>query len=341
MLKKWLTILAIILVGIKAYPQTTSVDSVKILNDKILADTSLDYDDLFNELDSFLDSLLRPHSYFMASIYAGNGYYNYDSKDNYFLETTKQMTYVPVVGYYHKSGMGITISGNVLSDSSALNLYQGSVSPSYDYIKNRNLATGIAYTRFFTKDSLTFYTSPLQNELYAYFTYRKWWLKPSVSASYGWGSRSSLQERERLLQSLRLRLRGYTRVNTTETINDFSVIASVRHDFYWLDIFGKNDHIRLTPQISFTCGTQKFGFNQQSSSYATATKVPISVLYSSQNIYLDDQVNFQPLSITAYIRSEYGIGKFFFQPQLTADYYFPATDKNLNFIFSFNAGVMF
>jgi hypothetical protein len=150
-----------------------------------------------------------------------------------------------------------------------LNLYQTGLSPSFDYLKNKDLATGISYTRFFTKDSLPFYTTPIQNELYAYFTYRKWWFRPSLSLSYGWGSRTDYEQREELLQDLRLRRRGFTYINTTESVSDFSIMASVRHDFYWLDIFSNSDHIRLTPQVSFTSGTQKFGFNQSSSTYAT------------------------------------------------------------------------
>lgn len=39
-------------------------------------------------------------------------------------------------------------------------------------------------------------------------------------------------------------------------ISDFSIMATLRHDFYWLDVLTFKDHIRFTPQISFTSGTQ-------------------------------------------------------------------------------------
>ena len=118
-------------------------------------------------------------------------------------------------------------------------------------------------------------------------------------------------------------------------------MASVRHDFYWLDVFTYNDHIRLTPQINFTSGTQKFGFNQTSNTYGVTLRNAANVLYSTENIFLDDQIDFQPLSLTMYLRGEYSIGKFFVQPQFALDYYFPADSKNLSSLFSVNLGLVF
>ena len=228
----------------------------------------------------------------------------------------------------------------MINDDKNLNLYQFSVTPAFDYLQNHDLATGLSYTRYFNKDSLPFYTSPLKNEVYAYFTYRKWWVRPMIALSYGWGSRSDYEEREDLIQSLRLRPRGYTYINTTESVSDFSLLASVRHDFYWLDVMTYNDHIRFTPQVSFTSGTQKFGFNQKSNTYGTSILNSTNILYSSENLYLDDQLDFQPLSLSVYMRGEYSIGKFFVQPQFLLDYYFPAPDNNLTTLFSVNIGIV-
>jgi hypothetical protein len=58
-------------------------------------------------------------------------------------------------------------------------------------------------------------------------------------------------------------------------------------------------------------------------------------------VYLDDELKFQPLSLTFYLRSEYSLGKFFIQPQFIVDYYFPASSNNLNTMFSVNAGFIF
>jgi hypothetical protein len=290
-----------------------------------------------------MDSILSPQSYLLTSLSLGKGYYNFESKGTDQVRTVKKLNYLPTLAYYHKGGLGISATGYIVNDESNLNFYQFSLTPAFDYLQNKDFATGISYTRFFTKDSLPFYTSPLQNELYAYFTYRKPWLRPSLSFSYGWGSRSEFQKREIFVYDLRLRRAGYIYINTTESVSDFSMMASLRHDFYWLDVFTYNDHIRFTPQLSFTSGTQKFGFNQTSSTYMYSPTVRSvsNVLYNSENVYLDDQINFQPLSLTFYLRGEYSIGKFFIQPQLTIDYYFPASSNNLSSLFSINAGLIF
>ncbi|HKC34864.1 MAG TPA: hypothetical protein VKB95_02345, partial [Chitinophagaceae bacterium] len=279
--------------------------------------------------------------YLLGSVAIGRGYFNYTSKSTALIETRKNFTYIPTLGFFHKDGLSLTATGNIVNNNSKLNLYQIAVSPGYDYLENRDLATGFTYTRFFTKDTLSFYTTPLQNELYGYFTYRKWWIRPTVALSYGWGSRTDYMEREELIQDLRLRRSGVTRINSKESISDFSVITSLRHDFYWLSVFSYKDHFRLTPQLSFISGTQKFGFNQSANTYATILRTGTNVLYNSENVYLDDQLDFQPLSLTMFLRGEYSIGKFFIQPQLVFDYYFPTDQSNFSTLFSFNVGMIF
>lgn len=301
----------------------------------------LDYDDLFNELDKLLDSLTAPRNFVMFNVGIGNNYFNYESKSSYTLEAIKKITYAPSLSYFSKTGLGISATSVIVDDGVNLNPYQFNFTGSYDYLKNTKFLTGIAYTRFVEKDSLPFYTSPLKNELYAYFNYRKLWFKPSVAASYGWGSRSAYDQRQEYITSLRLTLNGFTRVDTRESVNDFNLVTSVRHDFYWLDVLGKHDYIRFTPQIVFTSGTQKFGFNQTSSTYATIPRTNTNFLYSSDKVYLDDQLYFQPLSLSTYLKAEYSKGKFFIQPQLIFDYYFPATEKNFTTAVVMNAGVIF
>jgi hypothetical protein len=343
MLKKWSITLAFIVLGAVAYSQSNTPADTTIAPGKneLGIDTSLDYDELFRDFDAFMDSILTPPSYFLGSLSVSKGYFNFERKASGSVQTSKRITYSPAIGYYSKGGLGITATGYLVHDLTNLNLYQFSLTPSFDYLKNRDFATGFSYTRYFTKDSLPFYTSPLQNEIYGYFTWRKPWLRPNFAVSYGWGSRSDYQQREDLITSLRLRPRGFTYINTTESVRDFSLMASLRHDFYWLDVFTYNDYIRFTPQVAFTSGTQKFGFNQTSNTYGTTLRNAVNVLYSTENVYLDDQVNFQPISLTLFLRGEYSIGKFFIQPQFTVDYYFPATTRNLSSLLSLTTGFMF
>lgn len=321
--------------------QTDPKDSSLVKQDDGIAllDTTIDYDAFFDEFEAFMDSILNPRSYLMINVSMNRAYFNY--RRNSRVESSPKIVYTPMITYYNRSGFGITATGYVVNDEKNINLYQYSISPSYDYLKNIRLATGFAYTRYGGKDSLPFYTSPLRNEVYAYFTYRKSWIRPMIAVNYGWGSRTDVDKRRTLIRALRLRRRGFSFINTTESIQDFSLTTSIRHDFYWLDLLKKNDHIRFTPQLNFTSGTQKFGFNQSTNTYATTIRNSTNILYNTRNVTLDDQLDFQPLALTLFLRGEYAIGKFFVQPQFTLDYYFPGDEKKLNALFSLNAGFVF
>ena len=169
------------LAGIVAYTQANPKDSSLTKRESPIIDTSINYGDItFDDLAEFLDSILSPHNYILAAFSVQKGFYDYKTKNDVFLEPIRKMSITPMFGYYNKTGLGITGMGSFVNDQNTLKFYQMAVSPSYDYLENKYFATGISYTRYFTKDSLPFYTSPLQNELYAYFTYRKWWVKPMV-----------------------------------------------------------------------------------------------------------------------------------------------------------------
>ena len=341
MVKNYFVSTGFVLLSVAGFSQTTPRDTVPVpMHDNLDIDTSFDYDELLKEMDIFLDSLLMPRSYFLTSISAGSGYFNYSKRNNTKLETEKKNVYTPAIGYYYKTGPGLTLSGNIIGDGQQLNLYQFSISPSFDFIQSQDWVGGISYTRYFSKDSLPFYSSPLQNEFNAYFTWRKSWLQPGITASYGWGSRSEYEKQKKYIRLLRLRRRlGYIfTTNTQEDISDFSIAGSLRHSFYWRGILKNKDYIKFTPQIAFSAGTQKFGFNRTTSTYPVNVRNSAGLFYNTGDVSVDEKLKFQPLSLSLYLRPEYNIGKFFVQPQFILDYYIPA--GNLTALFSINAGVI-
>ncbi|MFN2439039.1 MAG: hypothetical protein ABR503_07560 [Chitinophagaceae bacterium] len=309
--------------------------------DKTTVDSATYYNDLFSELDNFFDSVTSPRNMFLINIGVGNSYLNYQSPSSQLLRTDRKMTYSPSIGFFHKNGLGINISAAIVKDQGDFTPFQYILTGSYDYLHSDKFNGGISFSHFFTKDSLPFYTSPLQNEASVYFTYKDSWIRPSLTASYGWGSFTSYEDRKEYIKKLRLRKNGVTRVQTTETVSDFSVTASVRHDFYWLNVIIKKGVLRLTPKITFTSGTQKFGFNQISNSYAATRLAGNRVMYNSENNNLDDELRFQPLSLAAFVKPELSFGSFFIQSQLAFDYYFPADSKNMTTNFSVNLGIIF
>ncbi len=300
-----------------------------------------DYDVLFNELDALLDSLTGPRTFTLINVGVTNEFFSYVAKSDLQSITKKQTVFSPSISYYAESGLGISAEASIISDRQAFNPYQFSLTGSYDYLQKRSFITGLAFTHFFTKADLPFYTTPLNNEVIAYFTSRKFWLKPSVSVSYGWGSRNSLKNQEAQIAALQIARHGFTQVQTQEHANDFNIVGSLRHDFYWLNVASKKDYIRLTPQLSFSSGTHQFGFNQTSNTYASVRRTGPNVLYRTQNVSLDNNLNFQPLSVSAHVKAEYSFGKFFIQPQAMCDYYFPAPENKLSTAWIVNAGVLF
>jgi hypothetical protein len=341
------------LLSLVAFAQEEPVDSLANSSEEAALDDDTDYDQLLDELGSFIDSLLAPRSYFLANVSAATGHFNF--KSNSGLITQKKLVLSPTVGYYHKYGPGITFSGNISGNDKGKRLYQYSISPSFDFIQSRKWTGGISYTRYFTKDSLAFYTSPLQNDVGAYFLWRKAWVQPGMTFSYGWGSRTDLKERTEFIKQIyrkqnnlirRLRANLITGIDTVvytskveESIVDFSLTTSIRHTFYWLELSKHNDYFKFTPMLAFSFGTQKFGFNRTTGT--TVNGNVANVQFSRGDVNLDDKLKFQPLSLTFYLRPEYSIGKFFIQPQLIFDYYFPAEEKNFTTLFSMNGGFMF
>jgi hypothetical protein len=106
-------------------------------------------------------------------------------------------------------------------------------------------------------------------------------------------------------------------------------------------VLSKIDFIRLSPQISFVSGTQTFGFNQTINTYSSPLNSRKNEFYLSENTNLDERIKFQPLFISAFLRTEFSIGKYFLQPQLMFSYYLPAPDKNLSTAFLLNIGFVF
>ncbi len=363
MLKRLLLIACLTVSFSAVWSQDPKPDSLALPADNSLGmaiDTSLDYDDLLSELDLFLDSILRPRSFLHVNMGAAAGYFNYINRGNYVVATKKRFVLSPMIGYYHKSGIGMSVSSNLVKGRTNYMLYQYSVTPSFEFIQNKNWTGGFSYTRFITKDSLNFYTTPLQNEIGVYYLWRHPWLQPGFTTTYGWGSRKDVKERMDIITKVILKERPAlrnttvgtiidtiriadtirTRITTRESIIDFAFTATLRHTFYWLDVSEQGDCIKFTPMLAFSMGTQQFGLNK---TYATTSSVrnAANVTFTRGDTRLDENLKVKPLSLTLYLRPEYSIGKFYIQPQLMLDYYFPAETDKFTTFFSINAGFLF
>ena len=355
MLKKLLIIVCIVGLAITARSQASSSDTIPhpvpadSLNKTPDSLNSLDdasIDDLLNDMEAFMDSILTPHSYALLNLSAAQTYFNFSNGSNVRVKEIRKFIWSPTFGYYDKNGLGITLSAFAVHDSTQEYLYQGSITPSFDYLEDRRLALGVSYSKYFTRSLLPFYTSPLQNELNGYFLWRKSWLQPGIAASYGWGSKTEFKRREVIYRKLLATAANDGTIRVLDTVSiltknrqsivDLSMALSLRHDFYWLDIFSRKDHIRFSPLISLSGGTQRFGFNQTNTAFGNVRAVTLN---NTRSVSL--RHNFQLLSTTLYLRSEYAFGKFFIQPQVLFDYYLPGGSNSITTLFSINTGFIF
>jgi hypothetical protein len=297
---------------------------------------------MLKDFESYLDSMTGRRSFFAVNLGVGTGYFSFNEKNNVKTSSEKKLIFSPSVGYYHKSGLGLSAIGYGIFEDGVLNMYQAAISPSFDIIK-RGFSTGISYTKYITKDSLNFYSTPIQNELFAYFSYKKWWLRPAINFSYGWGSKEELSEMRMnwLARLLSGRNDYWLRVRNSQKVRDFSTTFSLRKDFDWYSVFGAKDNITFTPVAMLNAGTQNFGFNT-SYSFNRSSLLRANSLPSNREISANTQFGMQSTSMV--FRGSYFSGKFMVQSQVLFDYFLQELDEDdsrLNTVFSVMAGVTF
>lgn len=205
------------------------------------------------DLERQLDSLLRKRE--KSEFIIGLGYGNnpaYGSKTtNLELPIVMKTFIAPTVGYYHKSGLYATASSYYLFDAIGKPWFEWDFTAGYDYSKNRRFLTGISYTRYIFADSSDVPATPINNELFAYFYYRDWWLQPGISVDFGWGSYTEKQS------SLKETISG----------KDFNILGVLRHPFVFLDVLKHDDAILLTPSLGVIFGTANYYSNLKTFQY--------------------------------------------------------------------------
>jgi hypothetical protein len=216
----------------------------------------------------------------------------------------------------------------------------------YD-LQRSKWGAGVSYYRYFNKDSLDFYTSPLVNELYAYAAYRKGWLQPKLALDYGWGSYSELVDLgldSATIRRLRQRFPNMPlpkRFATTETkVNDFSIIASIRHPFRKKEVFGKSDWFVFTPTLMLVAGTSNFGTNLPLNTAGSYTIRQATMNSYLQSLYQTEYSSgFRLQSFNTLLAADYYLGKFYVGATCMIMYTIPAELSRWNVIGNLNVGI--
>jgi hypothetical protein len=245
-----------------------------------------------------------------------------------------KLIFTPSVSYFHKSGFGIGLTTFLGSDNGSMALFQTGISPSYDY-SGKKVSAGISYTRYLLNKSLSVSASPFQNDLYVYVNASKGLLQPGLALGYASGKFTEYTD------SLRIRPAPLPPIRIKDTtvykLQDWSVIASVKHDFTWYGLLHKNDGLLLSPQLMLIAGSQKYATKSSTVAIIRRQNSPLRLRNSSSSV---DQTKFALQSAALSIDMDYGIGKWYLRPQLYLDYYLQATtDKRLTTTFSCTVGV--
>lgn len=296
-------------------------------------------DSLLEDFDDYLDSVLKPKSFFNVSVGVGTGVYSFEDKNSVYLNTEKKFVFLPSAGYYNKLGFGLSAMAFAMKDADKINFYQYAITPSYDVIK-RKYSTGFAYTRYIQKDSLSFYTTPVQNELFAYYSYKNFIVRPTIGVAYGWGTKETFEKRKmRILKKRSKRSRNYfVTEHTRESVSDLSVVLSVRKDFNFHSVLFTDDLISLSPVLAVNSGTENYGLN---TTYTLLLPSSLKGAVLPQNSSLSDKAGFTVQSFAMTLRASYLKGKFILQPQVFFDYYIPGNSESFSTAFSIVAGMNF
>ena len=319
----------IIIVSLVFYFPLSAQDSTLFKSEK---DSIEFFNNLRKELYDLLDSTpYKSDSYFDVNLGVGSAYFT--TKNAQVLQNKGQAYYSGGLGYYHQSGLSLSVVNLFATDNSNFTWFQSGISFGYQFIKSRKWGFGISYTRYFNKDSLSFYTSPLVNEWYAFVKYRNAWLQPSLSVSYGYGSTTEVKKR-------RLGRNRSGEISTTNHVNDLATSFSVQHNFTWKHLFFAKDDLVLSPSIIATAGTNNYGLN------TTIGKEPRFFSNKRRDVDLSNSVqglstSYQLLSVAAVVDVSYNIGKFYVQPEFLLNYTVPKAFSIWTPIAVLTAGINF
>lgn len=305
---------------------------VKHSDSSATLDTSLIDMDLLREVKALLDSVDLSSSFFSLSVGVGNRLFSLRNNSfNIQQATTNRISITPTASYFHKTGLNISGTAFMTFEESSPQFYQYALSPGYDYMKGRNTAFGVSYTHYFTKDDLSFYATPFQNEVYGYITTRKGWLRPGFSVGWAKGSYRDIEQLDTVILGIPRSLTDTADV----TLQDFSMVGSVSHLFKWDDVFTKRDNLSIVPQFAIAAGMQQYD-TEGKGRFSVQKRRLLSKRYkysSSENTGLSIQSLSMSLNVT------YFIGKFAITPQYYLSYYFPESDQKFINIFSVMAGI--
>jgi hypothetical protein len=303
-------------------------------------DTALDSLFELNLLMSLLDSIEKPKSFFDLSLGIGNKLFSQKNNSvNASQAQVNQLYYTPSVGYYHKTGLGISITPYLTSYNGVFKVYQTAINSSYNY-SGKSMSAILSYTYYFADNKTYNANSTFQNDLYASIRYKKWFIEPSIAIGYTTGKFNEVNP---------IYYDNATKVyndSTKNSIKDFSISVGVEHSFEIEKLFSKNDELSITPQLILTAGSEKYASTRVNKIINPVLLQFLQRIAARKGRVLSrtktDNTAFAIQSLALSLSADYSIRKFSISPNIYSDYYLPSTsEKRLNTVFSISFGYYF
>ncbi len=293
--------------------------------EKAALDSILQDDEFFK----MMKEAQKASSYFQVSAAAGNSYFSVKNKEINATQLDNKFVFTASVAYYHKSGLALTASANLININGRSDFFQYMLNPSYNYFNSKTISFALSYTRYFRRSGYETYASPIQNDLYGSIYLKKPWIQPGISIGFANGKYTEYNKIDTVFLGVR---RIFT--DTAKTaLSDFSMNAFVQHGFEFYGVFTKKDGATITSQVLLNAGSERFSATHQnpflsklkarpSGRFKNAGKQNANSSFSIQSVALSLDIN--------YIRGKFGI-----ETQAYFDYYLPeSTDKKFTAIYS-------
>ncbi|MBI1779960.1 MAG: hypothetical protein HYR66_01105 [Sphingobacteriales bacterium] len=319
----------------------SSINYTKEYVDSLLAN-----DTLMKEFNAFVDSITAPKSYFDISAGFSNRIFSVrNTAFNSQQVSSNKFTLTPTLSYINKTGLGLSFSSFLIFDGSNTGFYQHAITPSFDNVKNDNVAFGFSFTHYIVNNSKTYNTTPFNNEVYGYIIGKKGWLQPGLAAGWAGGKYSEIYKIDTFklvtIGGITKRINFTIRDTVHTTIKDFSVTASLQHEFDWTNIFDSDDEFTFTPTLMLSAGAQDYAIKQSAS--VSLKRFPLRLRRLARGANGNTGFQFQSAGLS--LSGNYTTGKFYIAPQYYLDYYLPndlaAGEKRLNGFFNVTLGVTF
>ena len=291
--------------------------------------------ELMNQLMSLLDSNNKASSYALVNIGVGNRLFSVKNNALNAYQSYNKMIVSPSVGYFHKTGIGFTAGANMLDDGKAFGINQYSISPSFDLPGNKNFDVGISYSHYFVKNKFSEYSSPIQNDWYTSFTYKKKWLQPGIAVGYSTGEYKDARHKDTVI----LGVKRHYYDSVTNQLKAFSLTLALGHRFLWYGVLSPADGLAFTPTFMANAGS-----GETTVIHNTNALYLFKLLTRRGEIAKLQQTNFALQSVGLIMDLRYIIDNFTFEPQIYIDYYLPGIDaatKRLSQVFTFNMAYTF